>query len=301
MKLKDYLVFFRWKNLLLILLIQILIKYVFFLKFDIATTLTTAEFVLLAVSILCISIAGYIINDIEDVTADKINKPNKVFIGNKITLKRANDLYIAFNSVGFIAGMYLSFLIDKISYFAIFLIASLLLYSYANRLKKKLIIGNLAIAFLSFLCILLVPIYDIVTATNSYNKEQQIAVFQVVLIFSIFSFLLTLIREIIKDIEDMEGDRKIGAKTISLVWGVRSAKQIVIFLSVIFIGSLLYFAYLLRLAHLTASIYFIVSCVIPLIYTVVLVSKSKTKKEFHKISNLLKMIMLLGILAFIIY
>ena len=86
MRIKDYLTFFRWKNLLIIILIQFLLKFVLFQKFNLSTSLNNLHFYLLTFSTICIAIAGYIINDINDVRADEINKPNKVFVGNKISL-----------------------------------------------------------------------------------------------------------------------------------------------------------------------------------------------------------------------
>src|SRR5210317_2071409 len=125
---KDYFIFFRWKNILMILLIQYLFKYILFEKFKIQVSLDHLHFALLALSTAFVAIAGYIINDIQDVKADIINKPEKLFFDKKITRISAHNLFIGFNSVGLILGMYLSYYIGHTSYFIIFVLTSLLLY-----------------------------------------------------------------------------------------------------------------------------------------------------------------------------
>ncbi|NOQ92904.1 MAG: prenyltransferase, partial [Flavobacteriaceae bacterium] len=104
MKLKDYFNFFRWKNLMIIILIQVLIKFNLFQKFELSTTLDNIHFGILVLSIICVAIAGYIINDVHDVEADKINKPNKVYVSKKISVKKANNLFVIINSIGLLLG-----------------------------------------------------------------------------------------------------------------------------------------------------------------------------------------------------
>ncbi len=297
MRLKDYFVFFRWKNLLMIILIQLIIKYVLFQKFELSTSLDNLHFILLVIATIFIAIAGYIINDVQDIEADKINKPSKVFVGKKISVQNANILFIAINSVGLLLGFYLSIYIDKNSFFIIFILVSFLLYRYAIDLKKKLIIGNITIAFIVFLSILIVGLFDIVPVTNNYNKTIQFHVFKILLIVSGFAFMLTLLREIIKDLEDKKGDEKINAKTMAIVFGDKKTKNILVFLNIIPLIGICYIIYSLYKTNLYTSIYLIIFVSLPLLYFMFKITQSKTKKDFQKISNLLKFIMLLGILS----
>lgn len=297
MKIKDYLNFFRWKNILMIILIQLLIKSVLFQKFNINYTLDTLHFTLLTISTVFIAIAGYIINDIQDVEADLINKPDKVYAGKKISIPKANNLFLTFNSIGVLLGFYLSIYISKNSFFIIFIISSLLLYRYAIDLKKKLVIGNLTVAFVVFLSIFIVVIFDIVPATNTYNNQTQIQVSKLVFILSCFAFFLTLLREIIKDLEDKKGDLKIAAKTLPIVFGDNKTKKIVFVLSFIPLFFLLYFAYTLYKENILAALYLTIIVASPLCYFIWKINRSNTKKDYHNLSNLLKIIMLLGILS----
>ncbi len=232
---KDYLIFFRWKNVLMILLIQFLFKYVLFEKFDIQVSLDHIHFILLAISTAFVAIAGYIINDVHDVKADIINKPEKLFVDKKITRLSAQNLFIAFNSVGLVLGMYLSYHVGNTSFFIIYVLTSLLLYKYAKQLKKKFLLGNLIVSSIVFFCILMVAVFDVAPATNQYNLESQRAVLNIVLLFGGFGFILTFLREVVKDMEDIEGDKAIEARSIPIILGQRSAKIILITLSLLLI------------------------------------------------------------------
>lgn len=297
MTIKDFFIFFRWKNLLMIIIIQYLLKYILFQKFDVTTSLDTLHFFILVFSTVLIATAGYIINDINDISADKVNKPDKVFVGKKISINKSYNLYLALNFIGLLLGFYLSYSIGYVSFFTIFIITSLLLYRYAIDLKKRFLIGNLTISFVVFLSVFIVSIYDIVPVSNAYNNQIQIQVFLLVFIISCFAFFLTLIREIIKDLEDVNGDLKIGAKTLPIKLGQNKTKNILFYLSFIPLIAIIYFAFALYISNLLATIYLLIFVATPLLYFIVKVKKSITKNDFHNLSNILKIIMMLGILT----
>ncbi len=297
MKITDFFVFIRWKNLFLILLTQVLIKFVLFNKFDLSTTLNSTDFFLLVLSSILIASAGYIINDIQDVKADIINKPEKVFVSKKITITKANNLYVLLNSLGLFIGFYLSYVVDKLSFFAIFIIISLLLYNYAISLKKKLIVSNLIVSLVVFLSIVIVPIFDIVPATNPYNADKQYLAFYPVFILACFAFLLTFLREVTKDAEDIEGDKKIQVNTFSIRYGLKKTNQFLFVLGFFTVAFVCYFAFLLWETRSMASIHLLILVVLPLLYFMRRVLVSKVKKDYHQLSEILKIIMLFGILV----
>jgi len=297
MQLKDYLNFFRWKNLLMIILIQLIIKYVLFQKFELSTSLDNLHFSVLILATICIAIAGYIINDVQDIEGDKINKPNKVLVGKKISVSSGNNLFVAVNSLGLLLGFYLSVYVDKNSFFLIFILTSFLLYRYAINLKKKFIIGNITIAFIVFLSVMVVAFFDIVPATNNYNNKVQFQVFKVLLILSGFAFFLTLLREIIKDLEDKKGDEIIKVKSLAIVIGDKNTKYVLILIDMIPLVGINYIIYSLYQTNLYASVYLFIFISLPLLYFMLKITKSKTKKDYKKLSNLLKIIMLLGIFS----
>lgn len=300
MQLKDYFIFFRVKNLLMIILIQYLIKYFFFNKFNLTLALDNFHFFVLVLSTVLIALGGYIINDLNDVKADKINKPLKVFVGRKLTKQKADTLFLIFNFIGLLLGYYLSYSIDKISFFSVFIIASLLSYLYSIKLKKMFLIKNLIVSFLVFLSIFIVGLYDIVPATSAYNNEGQLYIFNLLLKISIFAFLLTLIREIVKDIEDMEGDKKSGIRSLPLVLSTSKTKIIIYIIALLTLFSIDYFAFNLYETNFIASLYLLIIVSIPLLYFMVKLYRSKSKLEFNKLSNLLKIIMFLGILTILV-
>lgn len=300
MRLKDYFIFFRVKNLLMIILIQVLIKYILFDKFNLTLTLDNFHFSILVLSTVLIALAGYIINDLNDVKGDIINKPQKIFVGKLVTKQRADNLFLSLNFIGLLLGYYLSYSIDKISFFAIFIIASLLSYLYSIKLKKMLLIKNLIVAFLVFLSIFIVGLYDIVPATSAYNNQGQLDVFNLVLKISVFAFLLTFLREIVKDIEDMKGDKKLGIKSLPIVLSLNKTKLIIFVITLLTLFSIDYFAFNLYKIKTIASIYLLIIVSIPLLYFMVKLKNAKTKLEFNKLSKLLKIIMLLGILTILV-
>lgn len=301
MQFKDYFVFFRWKNLLMILLVQALLKFVLFQNFSLSVSLDIFHFLLLAISSVFIAIAGYVINDINDIKADEINKPDKVFVGHKISIKNANNLFLIFNSLGLLIGFYLTIYIHKNSFFIIYIIISLLLYRYAIDLKKRYITGNLIISIIVFLSILIVPVFDIVPATNSFNKETQAAAFKLVFIIGLFAFFLTFIREILKDMEDVEGDKKIKAKTIPVINGEQKSKLVVTVLGSFLFFAIGYFVYITFPKNIIVSVYLLIFVNLPLLYFLFKINRTTSKKGYHQGSNLLKAIMLFGILSILFY
>ncbi len=284
----------------MILLIQYLFKYVLFEKFNIQVALDHFHFALLAFSTAFVAIAGYIINDIHDVKADIINKPEKLFVDKKMTRMMAQNLFIGFNSVGLVLGMYLSYHIGHTSYFIIFVLTSLLLYQYAKQLKKNFLAGNLIISSIVLFCILMLAVFDIAPATNNYNLESQLGILHLFLLFGGFGFVLTFLREVVKDMEDIEGDKAIQAKSLPIVLGEKQTKGILIVLSSLFILSISFVSYYIFNTHRYVSLYLLALVVLPLLYFIVMLTKASTKKDFHTLSAMLKFIMLLGILSMLI-
>ena len=288
----------RWKNLLLILYVQLLLKFVAFPSFNIETFLTPFQFVVLVISILLITAAGYIINDISDIKTDLINKPKRVIISKHITIEKAQQLYLWLNSVGIIAGIGLSLNVEKPSYTFIFIGASLLLYYYSKKFKSKPLIGNLIVSFLIALNILILYIFDINKTINSTNQQLLI---NIILSLSFFAFFLNLVRELLKDIEDVNGDYNLNMRTLPILIGEKRVKRIASFLCLIPLSLLIYFVVNFATTFKFTALYLIASTIIPLLYIVIKLNSAKTKNEFQKLSSLLKLIMLLGISAIIIF
>lgn len=297
---KDYLNFIRWKNVVMIGVLLFLIKYVLFQRFELNVALDHFHYSVLALSTICIAIAGYIINDINDVEADRINKPKRLFVGSKISRTRSYNLFIVFNSIGLLAGMYLSYHVGHTSYFIIYVLTSLLLYQYAKYLKKKLLIGNLLVAFAVFLSIVLPLVFDLLPVTNPLNESRQVVVFKLIGVLALFGFFLTVIREFVKDIEDVKGDKKIGVRSLPIVIGIQKTKGVVLVSTLLLSSAVAFFAVMLVSFDRIATVYLSIFVLAPLLYFMFYLWKAKSQNELHRSSGILKIVMLLGILTLLL-
>ena len=300
MTLKDYLTFIRWKNVMMIALVMLLFKFVLFQRFLLNVSLDLVHFLLLMFSTMFIAIAGYIINDIYDVQSDAINKPDKLFVGKKISRSRAYNQFIAFNSAGLLLGMYLSYYVGHNSYFILYVMSSLLLYFYAKKMKKVLLLGNLSIALVVFLCTILLVVFDVLPVTNNFNEQQQMMAFKWVLLFGVFSFFLTLLREIVKDMEDIKGDKATGVRSLPIVIGQPRTKLILLINTFLVVLSVSYFAYVLWQFDTIAAIYLSIFVTMPMLYFGYDLWTASEARHFHRSSNLLKLIMLFGMLTLLL-
>jgi 4-hydroxybenzoate polyprenyltransferase len=234
------------------------------------------DFFLLCSSTVVIAAAGYIINDYYDVKIDFINKPDRVVVGKAITRRYAILFHVILSGLGILIGFYLSLQIFAYNVLSVFL-----LWLYSNSLKRLPFIGNFTVALLTGLSIYLVEVYYRVGSAA-------------VLIYAVFSFFMTLVREIIKDMEDLKGDNTFGCRTLPIVLGIRKTKQIIY-------GVLgLFSITVLILNHFFASPYihyFLIFLFVPLLWLLNRLIRADTTKDYAWLSNFCKLIMLLGILS----
>jgi len=291
----------RWKNLLMIALVQLLIKYALLEPFGVHTALDGFEITLLILATICIAAAGNIINDIYDIETDAINKPNKLIIGEAISEKTAYNLFIAFNVIGVLIGFYLSYRIGKSSFFTIFVVVSALLYIYASYLKGILLIGNITISALVASSILIVGLFELTPNLTEINRDIQLTFFKIILDYAIFAFMITLLREITKDIEDTDGDYKAALNTLPIAIGRERSKNLLIVLNIIPLFVITHYAVTQLYKHQIMLIYFLVLVIAPLIYAIITLVNATSKAHFHHISSLYKWIMLFGMLSLLLY
>ena len=296
-----YLNLIRYQNLLLIALVQIFLKYGLFEPLGAATILNTFGFSLLVIATICIAAAGNIINDIYDVDIDRINKPNKVLIGKKISERSANRLFILLNVIGVAIGFYLSNSIGKPSFAALFIVFSALLYLYSSYLKGMLVIGNLLISFLVAMSLIIVGLFDLLPAINTENQTSQSAVFKIVLHYALFAFSINLIREIVKDLQDINGDKKGGMNTLAIALGRKRTVNIVFVLGVFLVLAVVFYMYENIYNEQILLLYFLFAIVAPLLYFCIKSFNAETSKEFEFLSTLLKIIMFLGMGSILLF
>lgn len=291
----------RWKNLLLIAFVQVVIKYALFQPFNIDVTLNGFGFSLLVMATLCIAAAGNIINDIYDIDTDLINKPEKVIVSKSISEPKAFNLFLVLTIVGVCIGFYLSNLINKTGFSALFIFTSALLYVYSTSLKQTFLIGNIVVSVLVSMSIIIVGLFDLLPVITSENQQTQLAIFKILMNYALFAFMINLLREIIKDIEDFEGDTKADMRTLPIVIGKNKAKTVLFVLSFIPLLAIVYYVITFLYKQQIAVGYFLLFVVAPLLYFTFKVLSANTQKKLHHLSNVLKLIMFFGVLSLLLY
>lgn len=297
----NYLNLIRYQNLLFITLTQVFIKYGLFRAFKADVVLNTLDFVLLVIATVCIAAAGNIINDIYDVAIDKINKPKKVLIGRKISEQTANVLYIVLTSIGVAIGFYLSNRIGKPGFSALFIIFSALLYLYSSYLKGILLVGNILVSVLVAMSLIVVALFDLMPAINPGNVALQSTVFKTVLHYALFAFFINLIREIVKDLQDINGDKKGGMNTLPIAIGRKRTGNIVFILGSLAVLAVVFYMYEKLYNKQIIMLYFLFAIVAPLLYFCIKTWDAKTTKDYAFLSKLLKLVMFLGICSIALF
>lgn len=266
------------------------------------TYFSEVSFWLLVTSTTLIAAAGYIINDYFDVKTDIINHPETVVIDKVIKRRTAMLLHLIFSSIGLLLGAWLAYRCFALRLVLFQVVAISLLWYYSTHFKKQILTGNLVISFLTGLIPFMPLAYEILNGVhvNTAFFEQDPAKLKLLLgislVFSGFAFLASLIREIVKDMEDFNGDIQTGCKTMPIAWGIITTKTVTFFLIIITLGILGFSILKLWAWHQKlASFYLIMTVFVPLCILILQVIKAKTPFHFKVSSLLVKFIMLFGI------
>lgn len=292
----------RYQNLLMLALMQLIFRYGFLELQNIPLALADWQYILLVLATLSIAAGGYIINNIFDVETDLVNKPKNVVVGHSISETKAYNLYIGFTVTGVLIGFYLSNVIDKPSLASILIVIAATLYFYATSLKQSLLIGNFIVALLLSFSVIIIGIFDLFPVTNEANRPIMGLLFGILLDYAIFAFMINFIREIVKDLEDFEGDLKQGMNTLAIAFGVRRTVKLVFGLS--FIPIILTLSYinknLFASGLIFGTLYGLAFILAPLVYFTTKIWSANSKKEFHHLSAILKWILFFGILSIVV-
>lgn len=308
-RLSSFLNLIRFKNLLIILLIQVAIKFSLINSYLNHSALSNFDFSIYLLALITIVAGGYIINDICDIEIDKINKPETRIIEKKISKDLAGKSYFILNLIGIASGFYTSYQINRLWFGCIFIFFAFSLWKYSKNYKATFLIGNLQVAFLTALSIINLAIFDLVPVGMKIEDGSKI-IFYIILCYTGFSFIMTFIREIIKDLEDAKGDKRIGANTLAINYGLEKTKKITTFLILIPILGVAYFQYFqysvfsstfsITLSYWgvnAISISYTALLQILLLFLLIKNNISNKKSDFHFLSTLCKIIMLIGILS----
>ena len=297
----------RWPNLLMVLFTMVLVRYAVILPLitdgNSSYLSPLVDFLLLVLATLLITAGGYVINDYFDVKIDRVNRPDSLTIYRWITPQRAIKINLILNAIAILIGFYLAWRIRTYSFAFIFPLVTGLLWAYSARYKKALFWGNLLVSALSAFVIMLVWLFEFfwlhrnpmifANAIPDFNHVTWI-----LLGYSLFALLVTMIREIIKDAEDIEGDLKFDCRTIPIVLGLRTTGIVLAVLTVIAMLLLGYvMVILLRLDMMMLFVYFAVSVQVPSIYLLFRIFRAGGKEDYNQLSALTKLIMVAGILS----
>lgn len=296
-----YLKLVRWKNLVIIVFTQVLMKY-FIIDPVMAThgideTLPGWVFGLLSLSTILIAGAGYVINDIFDVQIDQVNKPADKIIGKDISATRAERFYWFLTAMGLLGGFVTAVIIDYINFVFIYILTALLLWFYSSTLKKLPVIGNLVIAFLSALSFYLLWLAELIDGGFLFGPYDSPILGSILAWgYTAFAFVINILREIIKDIEDLEGDKYFGGRTLPVVIGVQATRYVALVIAFFVFLMTIGAQYLMGLAEWYVMFgYFVILIQVPLIMLMVLLSKAWHKKQFDNITKLTKLVMVTGV------
>lgn len=264
------------------------------------------QFILLITSTLLISIGGYIINDVFDINPDSINKPDKNLVGSFISTEAANNLYWITTISGVLLGTLVSYLINQINFGLIFLFSAGLLWFYSQKYSCQPLLGNIVISVLSAVTLGLVWLFEFYALSGSpYIFAEVQANFPVVsrfvFIYMGFAFIITLIREIVKDIEDYIGDDRFGCRTLPVRFGISVAKSVAITVSFICLVMLLLLQIFFSRANYDLHFYWFALIDVFMLLIIFKLQKSSAKEDYSLVSKLLKYLMLAGILSMVIF
>jgi 4-hydroxybenzoate polyprenyltransferase len=302
----SFLKLIRFPNLIIVALTQYLLQYAILIpeleKVNQKPLLPHFPFFLLVFSTVLIAAGGYIINDIEDVEIDKLNKPiEKQIVGRVYPLSISWLFYGVTTLIGFIISLYLAFYIHDFLQLVIYPLAVGLLWAYSRWLKRLPLIGNLVVAFFCAFVAWVVFYAEILSPeyVSTTSLETIIHVLPTFLGYASLAFISTLFREIIKDIEDAEGDKAQNCKTLPILLGTKISKGIVLGVGLLFLALVFYFSFMLKDSILKVIVLNI-TISLPIIYALFLLIKAKEKQEFSFLSKLAKVIMLSGLIFLLI-
>lgn len=300
---KNYFKLFRWQNLLMIIATFYILRYCIagaILKVNgYSFVFSDVDFALLVLSVVLIAAGGYVINYYFDTEADQVNgRFNPV--GSTINANTAVALYLVLSVLGFLVGLYLSIKVGHAKFSLIYFIAASLLWFYSASFKKSFLLGNLIVAFLVSLIPLLIAIYDVPLLLVRYHQDAVMygINFNVITLwmlgYSAFAFGFTLLREITKDLQDIEGDISVGANTLPIVLGQSATKVLLILLDLGLIAGLIWI-FVKYLNHIWSLIYLSLFLILPNLVFIFQIFRAKTVRHYKQASDLLKIIMILGI------
>ena len=266
---------------------------------------------LFILSVICIAAGGYVINDYFDVKIDRINRPDDLIVTRVISRDAAMRWFQVLTVIGIVAGLTVAWWARSWNLLFIYVVIPGLLWFYSASYKRMLLVGNLIVAFISALVPLLVAIINADYLKHLYNEALAYTPIVGQLYvwlggFALFSFLLTWAREVVKDIEDVEGDREMECRTMPIVWGEKASKVVIttlVLATMILISYLAWFVLPFPMEWRTLTGRFVIfGLMVPMACVLVLLWSAGSKRELHTVQQVLKFAMFIGTMfSYVIY
>jgi len=307
---KGFFQLIRYPNLLFIALTQFLFYYRIIVPYfnnnlQPKQLLQENDFFLLLIASVLIAAAGYIINDYFDIQIDNVNKPERLILGKLIKRRWAMLLHLVLSLAGLFLTAIVAMHLDNLLLLGLNFLSVLMLLLYSSTFKKKLLIGNIIISVLTAWVVGVLFITEIRLNDTVYMQLNQAALgslYKVTLFYAGFAFIVSLIREVVKDMEDMEGDRRFGCETMPIKWGIPSTKVFVAVWIFVLIGLLAAIAFYAMLNSWSWPFYALsFAMIIQFYFLLKKLYYAQLTADFANISKVLKLIMLAGILSMSFY
>lgn len=299
----------RWSNLLfLAVLVWVMEKWVVVPLLDKAAfgeQLPWFLLLLIGCAIVLIAAGGYVINDYFDVKIDRINRPDAVVVTRSVSKPAAMRLSLFLSGIGIACGIVAAVLLRSLTFGILFVLVPGLLWFYSSSYKRLFMIGNLIIALLAGLTPLMVGMANVALLQLRYETILPYTtlvhdIYAWLGGFALFAFLLTWIREIIKDLQDQMGDRELECHTMPVVWGEIWTKvfvTVLIVLTLAIIGHLWWHVLPFPISWTSLSTrYIALGIVVPILGSLGLLWSAKIPSDYKTCQQVIKFTMLLGML-----
>jgi 4-hydroxybenzoate polyprenyltransferase len=279
---KNFFHIVRWPNLLMVGLVQVIIYSQ--LLTPSVSVLQVFDFCILVLITVLIAASGYVINDYYDTQIDRINQPKRWIAGNSWSLGLVNRVYFALVFIGGILAVVLAFRLGLLYYLILYPMAVLALWIYSYALKCKPLAGNLIVALFCAGVVMIVALPDwIQRSRDAINIE--------IWFYVVFAFVSTFYREIVKDLEDVTGDEKLGCRTFVVRYGMHAGKIAAVIVGILLVAALLWWdseqngsAIKLVLLSLQGAI----------VASMALLWWARDETYYHHSSTIIKVVMLAG-------
>lgn len=263
----------------------------------------TLHFIFLSLASLMIAAAGYIINDYFDINIDEVNKPGRMVVDKVISRRWAIAWHFMLNSAGLALTILALPFTEKWYLILANMLCMALLWFYSTNFKKQLLVGNIVISLLTAWTILII-FFSKVNLSDAIGNgaADHYRFFRIAVLYAGFAFMISLIREAIKDMEDMPGDAKYHCRTMPIAWGVNAAKvYTAVWLAVLIALVIVTLVYILIFKWWLPIAYSIVAILLPLVVVLLKLKPASTTRHYHQLSTITKLVMFTGILSMLFF